>query len=130
MRNLRPSNRRWRKQKQPLLGYAGCAISDLGQKERGVEILKQAVDIDPSNAQATWPSARHKRWLAISTAELRACGTASASARGTTAAPQLVAMPFAGKTASQYGVPPKRSPRKSTKARTFADSARFGDQTA
>jgi adenylate cyclase len=35
-----------------VLGYAGCAISDLGLRERGVEILKQAVDIDPSNAQA------------------------------------------------------------------------------
>jgi tetratricopeptide (TPR) repeat protein len=35
-----------------VLGYAGCAISDLGQKERGIEILKQAIDIDPSNAQA------------------------------------------------------------------------------
>jgi adenylate cyclase len=35
-----------------VLGYAGCAIADLGQRERGVEILKQAVDLDPSNAQA------------------------------------------------------------------------------
>lgn len=35
-----------------VLGYAGCAISDLGHPERGVEILRQAVEIDPSNAQA------------------------------------------------------------------------------
>ena len=35
-----------------VLGYAGCAISDLGQHERGVEILEHAVALDPSNAQA------------------------------------------------------------------------------
>jgi adenylate cyclase len=35
-----------------VLGYAGCALSDLGHTERGAEILRQAVDIDPSNAQA------------------------------------------------------------------------------
>ena len=35
-----------------VLGYAGCAIADLGQTERGIEILRQAVEIDPSNAQA------------------------------------------------------------------------------
>ncbi|KJC57541.1 hypothetical protein UP10_28170 [Bradyrhizobium sp. LTSPM299] len=35
-----------------VLGYAGCALVDLGNRERGVEILKQAVEIDPSNAQA------------------------------------------------------------------------------
>jgi tetratricopeptide (TPR) repeat protein len=35
-----------------VLGYAGCALSDLGQTERGAEILRQAVEIDPSNAQA------------------------------------------------------------------------------
>ena len=35
-----------------VLGYAGCAISDLGDTSRGVEILKEAVQIDPSNAQA------------------------------------------------------------------------------
>jgi len=35
-----------------VLGYAGCALSDLGQVERGAEILRQAVEIDPSNAQA------------------------------------------------------------------------------
>ena len=35
-----------------VLGYAGCALSDLGQRERGVEILRQALAVDPSNAQA------------------------------------------------------------------------------
>lgn len=35
-----------------VLGYAGCAISDLGDTLRGAEILQQAVEIDPSNAQA------------------------------------------------------------------------------
>lgn len=33
-------------------GYAGCAIADLGDGSRGAEILQQAVEIDPSNAQA------------------------------------------------------------------------------
>jgi adenylate cyclase len=35
-----------------VLGYAGCAIADLGDRSRGAEILQQAVDLDPSNAQA------------------------------------------------------------------------------
>ena len=35
-----------------VLGYAGCAITDLGDVSRGGEILKQAVELDPSNAQA------------------------------------------------------------------------------
>jgi adenylate cyclase len=35
-----------------VLGYAGCAITDLGDISRGEEILRQAVEIDPSNAQA------------------------------------------------------------------------------
>ena len=35
-----------------VLGYAGCAITDLGDASRGGEILKQAVELDPSNAQA------------------------------------------------------------------------------
>ena len=35
-----------------VLGYAGCAIADLGDTSRGAEILKQAVELDPSNAQA------------------------------------------------------------------------------
>lgn len=35
-----------------VLGFAGCALSDLGQRERGTEILTRALQIDPSNAQA------------------------------------------------------------------------------
>jgi tetratricopeptide (TPR) repeat protein len=35
-----------------VLGYAGCALADLGQRERGLEILERALELDPSNAQA------------------------------------------------------------------------------
>ena len=35
-----------------VLGLAGCALADIGQQERGMEILERAVAIDPSNAQA------------------------------------------------------------------------------
>ena len=35
-----------------VLGYAGCALCDLGQHQRGVEVLQRALAIDPSNAQA------------------------------------------------------------------------------
>ncbi len=35
-----------------VLGYAGCALCDLGHLDRGIEILHLALDIDPSNAQA------------------------------------------------------------------------------
>ena len=35
-----------------VLGYAGCALCDLGQHDRGVDILNRALEIDPSNAQA------------------------------------------------------------------------------
>ena len=35
-----------------VLGYVGCALSDLGQKERGIAILRHALELDPSNAQA------------------------------------------------------------------------------
>jgi TolB-like protein len=35
-----------------VLGYAGCALCDLGQKERGLAMLHRALDLDPSNAQA------------------------------------------------------------------------------
>ncbi len=35
-----------------VLGFAGCALSDLGQHERGIETLQRALAIDPSNAQA------------------------------------------------------------------------------
>lgn len=35
-----------------VLGYAGCALCDLGHHEQGVEVLHRALEIDPSNAQA------------------------------------------------------------------------------
>jgi TolB-like protein/Flp pilus assembly protein TadD len=35
-----------------VLGYAGCALCDLGYLDRGLEILQQSLEIDPSNAQA------------------------------------------------------------------------------
>ena len=35
-----------------VLGYAGCALADLGDHDRGASLLERAVDIDPSNAQA------------------------------------------------------------------------------
>ena len=35
-----------------VLGYAGCALCDLGQRARGIDVLHQALEIDPSNAQA------------------------------------------------------------------------------
>jgi adenylate cyclase len=35
-----------------VLGFAGCALSDLADRSRGAEILQQAVELDPSNAQA------------------------------------------------------------------------------
>ena len=35
-----------------VLGYAGCALSDIGEIPRGRELLERAIQIDPSNAQA------------------------------------------------------------------------------
>ncbi len=35
-----------------VLGFAGCALSDLGQTTRGQELLERAIERDPSNAQA------------------------------------------------------------------------------
>ena len=35
-----------------VLGLAGCALSDLGQRDRGAQVLQRALEIDPSNAQA------------------------------------------------------------------------------
>src|SRR5262249_34429295 len=35
-----------------VLGYSGCALADLGNVKRGNELLQQAVELDPSNAQA------------------------------------------------------------------------------
>jgi TolB-like protein len=35
-----------------VLGFSGCALSDIGEHERGCELLQRAVELDPSNAQA------------------------------------------------------------------------------
>jgi adenylate cyclase len=35
-----------------VLGYAGCALAELGDVQRGSEILDRAIENDPSNAQA------------------------------------------------------------------------------
>ncbi|MGH6886562.1 MAG: adenylate/guanylate cyclase domain-containing protein, partial [Geminicoccales bacterium] len=35
-----------------VLGFAGCALCDIGQTQRGIEILERAVGSDSSNAQA------------------------------------------------------------------------------
>ncbi len=42
-----------------VLGYAGCALAELGDVQRGSEILERAIENDPSNAQA---------WVALGTA--------------------------------------------------------------
>ena len=44
-----------------VLGFAGCALSDLGNTTRGIEILERAIERDPSNAQA---------WVALGAALL------------------------------------------------------------
>jgi adenylate cyclase len=41
-----------------VLGYAGCALAELGDVQRGNEILERAIENDPSNAQA---------WVALGT---------------------------------------------------------------
>lgn len=35
-----------------ILGYAGCAFADLGEIPRGIGLMRRAVELDPSNAQA------------------------------------------------------------------------------
>lgn len=35
-----------------VLGYVGCALSDLGLHDRGIPILERAIDLNPSNSQA------------------------------------------------------------------------------
>jgi adenylate cyclase len=44
-----------------VLGFAGCALSDLGHTTRGIELLERAIERDPSNAQA---------WVALGAALL------------------------------------------------------------
>ena len=45
-----------------VLGYVGCALADIGHTRRALELLKQAVEYDPSNAQA---------WAALGVAQIR-----------------------------------------------------------
>jgi DNA-binding winged helix-turn-helix (wHTH) protein/tetratricopeptide (TPR) repeat protein len=35
-----------------VLGYAGCALADIGQVDRGETLLRNAIDLNPANAQA------------------------------------------------------------------------------
>lgn len=44
-----------------VLGFAGCALADLGQVDRAIPILEKAVEQDPSNAQA---------WAALGAAKI------------------------------------------------------------
>jgi adenylate cyclase len=46
-----------------VLGFAGCALCDIGELNRGTELLERAIEDDASNAQA---------WAALGTALLRA----------------------------------------------------------
>jgi adenylate cyclase len=35
-----------------VLGYTGCALADMGKRQRGLDLLQRAVENNPSNAQA------------------------------------------------------------------------------
>jgi adenylate cyclase len=39
-------------QDSDVLGYVGCALADMGDHHRGIGMLRRAVELDPSNAQA------------------------------------------------------------------------------
>ncbi len=39
-------------QDSDVLGYVGCALADMGDHHRGIDMLRRAVELDPSNAQA------------------------------------------------------------------------------
>lgn len=39
-------------QDSDVLGYVGCAVADMGDLPRGVGLMRRAVELDPSNAQA------------------------------------------------------------------------------
>ena len=49
-------------QDSTVLGFAGCALCDVGQTSGGIEILERAVESNPSNAQA---------WAALGVALMR-----------------------------------------------------------
>ena len=44
-----------------VLGFAGCALADIGEQQRGIPVLEKALEQDPSNAQA---------WAALGAAKL------------------------------------------------------------
>ena len=44
-----------------VLGFAGCALTDIGHVTRGIELLEKAIEQNPSNAQA---------WVALGAAQL------------------------------------------------------------
>lgn len=66
-----------------VLGYAGCAVSDLGDTGRGTEILKQAVELDPTMPRLRSRWARHWHCRAIWMAVSLACGMGSNSVPAT-----------------------------------------------
>ena len=39
-------------QDSDVLGYAGCAFADMGEFQRGIGMMRHAIELDPSNAQA------------------------------------------------------------------------------
>lgn len=39
-------------QDSDVLGYAGCALADMGELHRGIGMLRRSVELNPSNAQA------------------------------------------------------------------------------
>lgn len=39
-------------QDSDVLGYAGCAFADMGDHQRGIGMMRRAVELNPSNAQA------------------------------------------------------------------------------
>jgi Flp pilus assembly protein TadD len=39
-------------QNSDVLGYAGCAFADMGDLHRGIGMMRRAVELNPSNAQA------------------------------------------------------------------------------
>jgi TolB-like protein/DNA-binding winged helix-turn-helix (wHTH) protein len=40
-------------QDSDVLGYVGCALADMGEYPRGIGMLRRALELDPSNAQAS-----------------------------------------------------------------------------
>ena len=49
-------------QDSDVLGYVGCAFSDMGDFQRGIPLMQRAIEINPSNAQA---------WAALGAAKLK-----------------------------------------------------------